>query len=99
MNRGLLRNDNDKTPYELWTRRSTNVKHFRIFGSRCYIKRDDEKIGKFDSQVGEGIFVGYSSKRKAYKCYNLRLGKVVETINVKIDESISSPDRKEESEE
>ena len=27
---------------------------------------------------------------KAYKCYNLRLGKIVKTINVKVDESISS---------
>jgi hypothetical protein len=49
MNRGLLRNDSDKTPYELWMGKSANVKHFRIFGSRCYIKRDDGKIGKFDS--------------------------------------------------
>ena len=66
LNRGLLRNDNDKTPYELWTGRPANVKHFRIFGSQCYIKRDDGKIRKFDSRVDEGIFVGYSSKRKAY---------------------------------
>ena len=78
---------------------STNVKHFRTFGSRCYIKRDAGKIGKFDSRVDEGIFVGYSSRRKAYKCYNLRLDKVVETINVKIDESILSPNRQEDSNE
>ena len=51
-----------------------------ISGSKCYIKREDKKIGKFDSQVNEGIFVGYSSKRKAYKCYNLRLDKVIESI-------------------
>jgi len=93
LNRGLLRNDSDKTPYELWTGRSTNVKHFRIFGRKCYIKRDDGNIKKFDSYVDEGILVGYSSKRKEYKCYNLKLGKVVETINVKIDESIPSPNR------
>ena len=49
MNIGLLRNDSDKTPYELWTGISANAKHFRIFASRCYIKRDDGKIGKFDS--------------------------------------------------
>ena len=104
MNKGLLRSDSDKTPYELWTGKSTNVKHFRIFGRRCYIKRDDVKIGKFDSRVDEGIFIGYSSKRKAYKCYNLRLGKIVETINVKIDESISltniqkDPDEEDEGE-
>ena len=33
--------------------------------------------------------VGYSSTRKAYKCYNLRLKKVVESINVTIVESIN----------
>jgi transposase InsO family protein len=49
LNRGLLRNDTDKTPYELWTGRPTNVKHFRIFGSKCFIKRDDGNIKKFDS--------------------------------------------------
>ena len=65
MNRGLLRIESDKTPYELWMGRLANVKHFRIFGSRWYIKRDDGKIGKFDSRVDEGTFVGYSSKRKA----------------------------------
>ena len=97
MNKGLLRNDTDKTPYELWTGRPANVKHFKIFGSKCFIKRDDGKIKKFDSHLNEGIFVGYSSKRKAYKCYNRRLGKVVETINVKIDESNTSINKQEDS--
>ena len=47
LNRGLLRNDTDKTPYEMWIGRPANVKHFRIFGSKCFIKRDDGKIMKF----------------------------------------------------
>ena len=98
LNRGLLRRKNDKTPYELWTWREANVWHFIIFGSKCYIKREDKKIGKFDSWVDEGIFVGYSFKRKAYKCYNLRLDKVIESINVKIDEGILTSSR-EDSEE
>ena len=38
--------------------------------------------------MDEGIFVGYSWKGKAYRCYNLRLNKIVESINVKFDESI-----------
>jgi hypothetical protein len=29
-----------------------------VFGRKCYIKRGDNKIGKFDSQVDEGILVG-----------------------------------------
>ena len=67
LNRGLLRNKNDKTPYDLWTGRAANIRRFRIFGRKCYIKREDKKIENFDSQIDEGIFVGYSSKRNAYK--------------------------------
>jgi hypothetical protein len=94
-NRVMLRNNTDKTPYELWKGRPTNVKHFRVFGSKCYIKREDGRMGKFDSRVDKGILVGYSSTRKAYKCYNLRLNKVVESINVTIDET-GRPESKEE---
>jgi hypothetical protein len=86
-NRGMLRNNSDKTPYELWKGRPTNVKHFRVFRSKCYIKREDGRIGKFDSRVDKGILVGYSRKRKAYKCFNLRLNRIVESINVTIDET------------
>ena len=50
-NRVKLRNNTDKTPYELWKGRPTNVKHFRVFGSKCYIKREDGRMGKFDSHV------------------------------------------------
>jgi hypothetical protein len=48
-NIGMLRSNNDKTPYDLWKGISTNVKHFKVFGSKCYIKREYDKIGKFDS--------------------------------------------------
>jgi hypothetical protein len=86
-NKVMLGNNTDKTPYRLWKGRPTNVKHFRVFGSKCYIKREYGRMGKFDSRVDKGILVGYSSTRKAYKCYNLRLNKVVESINVTIDET------------
>jgi hypothetical protein len=71
------------------------MKHFRVFGSKCYIKREDGRIGKFDSPMEKGLLVGYSSTRKAYKCYNIRLNKVLESINVTIDET-SRPELKEE---
>jgi transposase InsO family protein len=50
-NRVMLRNNTDKTPYKQWKGRPTNVKHFRVFGSKCYIKREDGRMGKFDSCV------------------------------------------------
>ena len=95
LNRGLLRNETDQTPYGIWKGIPTNVKHFRVFGSKCDIKREDSKSGKFDSRVDEGIFVGYSWNNKAYRCYNLGLKKIVESINVKIDESILLKTKKE----
>jgi hypothetical protein len=97
-NRVMLRNNTDKTPYELWRGRPANVKHFRVFGSKCYIKRKDEKMEKFDSRVNKGLLVGYSSTRKAYLSYNLGLNKVVERINVTIDET-DIPESKEEENE
>ena len=47
-------------------------------------------MGKFDSQSDEGIFLGYSSTSKAYRVYNKRTIKVMETMNVDIDESLDS---------
>jgi hypothetical protein len=97
-NRVMRRKNTDKTPYELWKGRPTNVKHFRVFGSKCYIKREDDRMGKFESRMEKGLLVGYSSTRKSYKCYNLRLNKVVESINVTIDET-GRPESKEEENE
>jgi hypothetical protein len=50
-NRVILKNNIDKTPYELWKGIPTNVKHFRFFGSKCYIKREDGRMEKFDSPM------------------------------------------------
>jgi frataxin-like iron-binding protein CyaY len=86
-NRVMLRNNKNKTSYELWKGIPTNGNHFKVFGSKFYIKREDGRMGKFDSRVDKGVLVGYSSTRKAYKCYNLRLNKVLESINVTIDET------------
>ena len=51
-------------------------------------------MGKFDSRSDEGIFLGYSSTSKAYRVYNKRTKKVMETVNVVIDESSESGSEK-----
>ena len=65
LSRGQLRVNKDKTPYELWYGRPTLVKYFRVFGSNWYIRRNEDDLGKFDSKNNEGIFLGYSSTKKA----------------------------------
>jgi transposase InsO family protein len=64
LNRGMLRSNNDKTPYELWKGRPTNVKHFRVFGSKCYIKREDNKVGKFDSRLMKAYSLDTQAKTR-----------------------------------
>jgi hypothetical protein len=68
LNRGQLRINSDQTPYELWFGRAPSVKYFKVFGSKWYIKRLDESLGKFDAISDEGIFLGYASNKKAYRC-------------------------------
>ena len=98
VNRVYFKPGTKKTPYELWKWRKLNVKYFRIFGSTCFILKDRENVGKFDSRSDEWIFLGYSSTRKAYLVYNKSTKKVMETVNVVIDE-VSDSGSKKSSEE
>ena len=44
LNKGLLRNNNDQTLYGPWKGRPENVKHFRVFGRKNYIKMEKIKV-------------------------------------------------------
>ena len=79
------------TPFELWYGYLPNVKYFKIFGSKCYILRDDRN-GMFDEKCDEWIFLGYSTRSKAYKCLNVNTNKVVESVNVNFDEFVEEHD-------
>ena len=90
VNRVYFRPSTKKTPYELWNGRKPNVKYFRIFRSTCFLLKDRENVGKFDSWSDKGIFLGFSSTSKTYWVYNKRIMKVMETMNIVIDESSES---------
>ena len=75
-------------PYELWFGRLASIKHFKVFGRKCYIKNNVEQLGKYDDRAEEGIFLGYATNSKGYICYNKRLHKLVNCIDIKIDEGI-----------
>ncbi|KAI3443960.1 hypothetical protein Pfo_000625 [Paulownia fortunei] len=62
----------DKTPLEAWSGRKPSVKHFRIFGSVCYAQILKVKRQKLDETSEKCIFIGYSSKSKGYRLYNLK---------------------------
>eukprot|EP00253_Pinus_taeda_P030653 PITA_30653 len=45
--------NNTQTPHELWYGKTPTIKYFKVFRSKCYIKRTDEKLGKFESRADE----------------------------------------------
>ena len=67
-------------------KKKPSVKYFKVFGSRCYVLKDHENLGKFESKGEEGIFLGYSTKSWAYRVYILSSKCMVESINVIVDD-------------
>nr|GFC84362.1 integrase, catalytic region, zinc finger, CCHC-type, peptidase aspartic, catalytic [Tanacetum cinerariifolium] len=56
------------------------------FKNQCYPKNDRENIGKLGAKGDIGFFIGYSADTRAYKIYNRRTKKIMETMNVSFDE-------------
>jgi hypothetical protein len=88
LNKSHLRPHSDKTPYELWYGKLASIKHFKVFGSKFYIKNNNENLGKYDDRVDEGIFLGYATNSKGYRCFNKRFHKLVDCIDLKVDEGV-----------
>ncbi|GJV63200.1 retrovirus-related pol polyprotein from transposon TNT 1-94 [Tanacetum coccineum] len=52
----------------------------------CYPKNDHEDIGKLGAKGDIGFFISYSTNSCAYRVYNRRTKKIMETMNVTFDE-------------
>ncbi|KAK9180632.1 hypothetical protein WN944_023765 [Citrus x changshan-huyou] len=87
LNRVLIRPQLNKTPYELWKDRKSNIGYFKVFGCKCFILKTKDNVSKFDSKSDVGIFLEYSNTSKAYRVYNKRTLVVEESMHVTFDES------------
>ncbi|GJS02899.1 retrovirus-related pol polyprotein from transposon TNT 1-94 [Tanacetum coccineum] len=85
-NRSLIRLRYNKTPYELMQDKKPDLSFFHVFGSLCYPTNDNDDLGKLDAKADIGIFVGYAPAKKAFRIYNKRTRKIIETIHVTFDE-------------
>lgn len=65
LNMVQIRVNHTKKPYEVWNGRPHTMKYFRIFGSKCYIRRDEEDLGKFDTREDEGMLMRYATNKKS----------------------------------
>nr|GFA50748.1 integrase, catalytic region, zinc finger, CCHC-type, peptidase aspartic, catalytic [Tanacetum cinerariifolium] len=67
-------------------KRKPNISFLHVFGALCYPKNDREDIGKLGAKGDIGFFIGYSADSCAYRVYNRRTKKIIETMNVSFDE-------------
>ncbi|GJW17788.1 putative ribonuclease H-like domain-containing protein [Tanacetum coccineum] len=85
-NRSIIHRRFNKTPYELINGRKPDISFLHVFGALCYPKNDREDIGKLGAKGDIGFFIGYSADSCAYRVYNRRTKKIMETMNVSFDE-------------
>nr|GEW04957.1 hypothetical protein [Tanacetum cinerariifolium] len=85
-NRFIIHRRFNKTPYKLINGRKPNISFLHVFGALCYPKNDREDIGKLSEKGDIGFFIGYSADSCAYRVFNRRIKKIIETMNVSFDE-------------
>nr|GEW48809.1 retrovirus-related Pol polyprotein from transposon TNT 1-94 [Tanacetum cinerariifolium] len=85
-NRSIIHHRFNKTPYELINGRKSDISFLHVFSALCYPKNDRKDIGKLGAKCDIGFFIGYSVDSCAYRIYNRRTKKIMETINVSFDE-------------
>ncbi|GKD34477.1 putative ribonuclease H-like domain-containing protein, partial [Tanacetum coccineum] len=83
LNRVLVTNPHNKTPYELLSGKISNISHLKPFGCLVTILNTSDHLGKFEGKADEGFIVGYAAHSKAYRVYNLSSKKIEETLNLR----------------
>nr|GEY56493.1 retrovirus-related Pol polyprotein from transposon TNT 1-94 [Tanacetum cinerariifolium] len=85
-NRSIIRLRHEKTPYELLHNKLPDLSFLHVFSALCYLTNDSENLGKLQPKADIGIFIGYAPTKKAFRIYNIRTRRIVETIHVDFDE-------------
>nr|GEX34676.1 hypothetical protein [Tanacetum cinerariifolium] len=84
-NLSIIRLRHGKTPYELLHNKLPDLSFFHVFGALCYLTNDSENLGKLQPKADIEIFIGYAPTKKAFRIYNRRTRRIVETIHVDFD--------------
>nr|GFA13204.1 hypothetical protein [Tanacetum cinerariifolium] len=75
-----------KSKYEAPKEIKTFLKKITVLLQALVIINNREDIGKLGAKGDIGFFIGYSTNSCAYKVYNRRIKKIMETMNVTFDE-------------
>ena len=61
--------DSNKTPYELWTGKTIDVYHLKIFSTVLYVHIPKPKRQKLGSKAMKGYLIGYCDGKDGYRVY------------------------------
>ncbi|KAG7536916.1 GAG-pre-integrase domain [Arabidopsis suecica] len=85
----------DKSPFEVLTKTKPSLDHLRVFGCVCYVLVPGEQRNKLQAKSTKGMFIGYSTTQKGYKCYVPESRKVLVSRDVKFVEDKGFYDKKD----
>nr|GEV57509.1 hypothetical protein [Tanacetum cinerariifolium] len=85
-NRSIIRLRHGKTPYELLHNKLPDLSFLHVFGALFYPTNDSEFLGKLQPKANIGILICYAPTKKAFRIYNRRTRRIVETIHVDFHE-------------
>ena len=93
MVRNLLpKGKREKSAYETLTGKDSKkiIERLHTFGSKAFVHNSKDDITKMHDKGFEGIYIGYDISSESHKIINISTGKIIFTINVKIDDKINS---------
>nr|GEY91077.1 ribonuclease H-like domain-containing protein [Tanacetum cinerariifolium] len=86
-NKVLVNKSQNKTPYELFSGRTSAIGFLKPFGCHVMILNTLDNLRKFDAKGDEGYFIGYSMSSKAFRVFNKRTKRVEENLHVEFLEN------------
>ncbi|GJR32583.1 zinc finger, CCHC-type containing protein [Tanacetum coccineum] len=81
------------TPYELWTKRKSNLNYLKVWGCNAVIRLLDLKLKNLGKRGIECIFDGYAEHSKAFRFYviepneSVSVNSIIESMDAIFDEN------------
>lgn len=72
----------NKSPYELIHTRKPDYDMLKCYGCLCFASTLKANRSKFDARANPYVFIGYASRQKGYKLYNLKTKTVLVSRDV-----------------
>nr|GEW56405.1 retrovirus-related Pol polyprotein from transposon TNT 1-94 [Tanacetum cinerariifolium] len=85
-NRSIVHLHHGKTSYELLHGKLCALSFLHVFGTLRSPTNDSQNLGKLQPKADIGIIIGYAPTKKAFRIYNRRTRRIIETIHVDFDE-------------